>query len=198
MPYCEPVYRRCISLIQQTINQDLACVSNPSQFEQPDKEFMIVALDLLSGLAEGLDGQIETLVANSNIMELLYQCMQDAMPEVRQSSFALLGDLTKACFQHVAPCIPQFFPILGQNLSPECISVCNNAIWAIGEIAIKLGEWGRERERGRELEWDINRKFGLWISGADTRLYIPLVLDQLIAIINRPTTTKTLLENTGE
>ena len=25
------------------------------------------------------------------------------MPEVRQSSFALLGDLTKACFQHVKP-----------------------------------------------------------------------------------------------
>lgn len=27
------------------------------------------------------------------------------MPEVRQSSFALLGDLTKACFQHVRPII---------------------------------------------------------------------------------------------
>lgn len=27
------------------------------------------------------------------------------MPEVRQSSFALLGDLTKACFVHVKPCI---------------------------------------------------------------------------------------------
>ena len=27
------------------------------------------------------------------------------MPEVRQSSFALLGDLTKACFTHVKPCI---------------------------------------------------------------------------------------------
>lgn len=140
LPYCEPVYRRCISLIQQTINKDLANASNPNQYEQPDKEFMIVALDLLSGLAEGLDGQIESLVVNSNIMELLYQCMQDTMPEVRQSSFALLGDLTKACFQHVAHCIPEFFPILGQNLNPECISVCNNAIWAIGEISMKLGE----------------------------------------------------------
>ena len=29
--------------------------------------------------------------------------VQDPMPEVRQSSFALLGDLTKACFQHVQP-----------------------------------------------------------------------------------------------
>jgi len=69
---------------------------------------MIVALDLLSGLAEGLDGHIEKLVINSNIMQLLYQCMQDPMPEVRQSSFALLGDLTKACFQHVLPCICKY------------------------------------------------------------------------------------------
>lgn len=82
-----------------------ANTQNPEQFDAPDKDFMIVALDLLSGLAEGLDGHIEKLVVNSNIMQLLYQCMQDPMPEVRQSSFALLGDLTKACFQHVLPCI---------------------------------------------------------------------------------------------
>lgn len=37
---------------------------------------MIVALDLLSGLAEGLEEGIEPLVANSSVMNLLYQCMQ--------------------------------------------------------------------------------------------------------------------------
>jgi hypothetical protein len=106
--------------------------AQPEQYEAPDKDFMIVALDLLSGLAEGLGGNIEQLVARSNILTLMYQCMQvrpqasvgdwglrlrcykklifpdflqDKMPEVRQSSFALLGDLTKACFQHVKPCI---------------------------------------------------------------------------------------------
>ncbi|KAK4871835.1 hypothetical protein RN001_015959 [Aquatica leii] len=171
LPYCEPVYRRCVSLIQQTLYQHMANTQNPEQFEAPDKDFMIVALDLLSGLAEGLNGHIEKLVVNSNIMELLHHCMQDPMPEVRQSSFALLGDLTKACFQHVRPCISDYLPILGQNLNPEYISVCNNATWAIGEISIKLG--------------------------ADTRPYIPLVLSQFVDIINRPNTPKTLLENTA-
>ncbi|XP_065331678.1 transportin-1 isoform X1 [Cloeon dipterum] len=171
LPYCEPVYRRCVSLVEQTLNQHLANTQSPEQYEAPDKDFMIVALDLLSGLAEGLNGHIEKLVVNSNIMPLLFQCMQDPMPEVRQSSFALLGDLTKACFQHVEPCIPQFFPILAQNLNPEFISVCNNATWAIGEISIKLG--------------------------GGTSNYIPLVLDQLVVIINRPNTPKTLLENTA-
>lgn len=33
--------------------------------------------------------------------------------------------------------------------------------------------------------------------GADTKPYIPVVLTQLIDIINRPNTPKTLLENTG-
>jgi len=32
-----------------------------------------------------------------------------------------------------------FMPMLGSNLNPEHISVCNNATWAIGEIAIKAG-----------------------------------------------------------
>lgn len=82
LPYCEPVYRRCISLIQQTLNQDLVSTTSPGQYESPDKDFMIVALDLLSGLAEGLDMHIESLVISSNIMQLLYQCMQDSMPEV--------------------------------------------------------------------------------------------------------------------
>ncbi|XP_014246166.1 transportin-1 isoform X2 [Cimex lectularius] len=171
LPYCEPVYKRCVSLVEQTLNQHIANTQNPDQFEAPDKDFMIVALDLLSGLAEGLNGQIEKLVHSSNIMQLLYQCMQDPMPEVRQSSFALLGDLTKACFEHVHPCINDFIPILSQNLNPDLISVCNNATWAIGEISIKLGD--------------------------EMRPYIPLVLNQLTLIINRANTPKTLLENTA-
>lgn len=50
--------------------------SQPDQYEAPDKDFMIVALDLLSGLAEGLGNTIEELVARSNILTLMYQCMQ--------------------------------------------------------------------------------------------------------------------------
>ncbi|KAA8584362.1 hypothetical protein FQN60_008147 [Etheostoma spectabile] len=118
LPYCEPVYQRCVNLVQKTLAQAM-----------------------------------------------------DKMPEVRQSSFALLGDLTKACFQHVKPCIADFMPILGSNLNPELISVCNNATWAIGEISIQMG--------------------------SEMQPYIAMVLHQLVEIINRPNTPKTLLENTG-
>lgn len=171
LPYTEPVYRRCLSLVEQTLNHSMAHTAHPDQYDPPNKDFMIVALDLLSGLAEGLNGLIENLIANSNIMNLLFQCMQDPMPEVRQSSFALTGDLTKACFQHVKPCIPEFLPVLSQNLKADYISVCNNAAWAIGEIAVKMGP--------------------------DMKPYVGMALPQLITIINQPGTPKTLLENTG-
>ncbi|CAF3726418.1 unnamed protein product, partial [Rotaria sordida] len=47
LPYCEPVFGRCILLVQQTLEAN-------SGDTPADKDFMIVALDLLSGLAEGL------------------------------------------------------------------------------------------------------------------------------------------------
>ena len=37
---------------------------------------MIVALDLLSGMTEGLGGDIESLVANSEVVRLMCECMQ--------------------------------------------------------------------------------------------------------------------------
>uniref|UniRef100_A0A8C7H6M5 Transportin-1 n=1 Tax=Oncorhynchus kisutch TaxID=8019 RepID=A0A8C7H6M5_ONCKI len=93
LPYCEPVYQRCVTLVQKTLAQamlsllvfDLNSLSltspqmysqQPDQYEAPDKDFMIVALDLLSGLAEGLGGHVDQLVSRSNIMTLLFQCMQ--------------------------------------------------------------------------------------------------------------------------
>ena len=55
LPYCEPVFVRCIVLVQQTLE-----ASGP---DTPlDKDFMIVALDLLSGLTEGLGKSIYYIV----------------------------------------------------------------------------------------------------------------------------------------
>ena len=171
LPYAEPVFKRCVRLIDNNIKQSNS--SKEINAHTTDKDFLIVGLDLLSGLAEGLQGNIEPLVSQTSIITLLYQCMQDRIPEVRQSSFALLGDLTRACFQYVKPYVNEFLPILSKNLNPELISVCNNATWAIGEIAIQM-----------------NR---------DIQPHIQSFLPQLIENINRPEpeTPKTLLENTA-
>lgn len=169
--YSEAVFTRCLSLVEQNLQQAMAHSMDPENNEEPNKDFMIAALDLLSGLAEGLKGDITNLVASSNILDLTLKCMVDPMPEVRQSSFALLGDLTKACFSLVRPHIAQIMPPLAQNLNYEHVSVCNNATWAVGEMAMLM--------RG------------------EIRQYVPMILGQLLSNINQPDIPRTLLDNTA-
>jgi transportin-1 len=129
------------------------------------------ARTLIARRFASLGSNISSLVERENLLSLLERCAQDPMAEVRQSSFALLGDLTKACFRHVRPHLHVFLPLLTQNLDPNHVSVCNNAIWTIGEIAVK--------------------------TGSDIQPFVSITLGALIVIINRTNTPKTLLENTA-
>ncbi|KAF7639288.1 Importin N-terminal domain-containing protein [Meloidogyne graminicola] len=174
LPYAEPVFQRCVHIISTTLQQSQSvntAASNAAQQDQADKDFLIVALDLLSELTEALRDYIEPLLEQSNLNQLVYFCSQDPTNEVRQSSFALLGDLSKACYSYLQPNVHQFIPILAQNLNPDNVSVCNNAIWALGEISMNIGDQMRQ--------------------------YVPIILPQLILVMNRDKGPKTLLENTA-
>ncbi|GLJ54534.1 hypothetical protein SUGI_1171160 [Cryptomeria japonica] len=137
--YAEPVFLRCINLIriQQSVKADPIKAGVTY-----DKEFIVCSLDLLSGLAEGLGSGIESLVARSDLRNLLLQCCADEAADVRQSALALLGDLAKVCAVHLQPNLADFLNAAAKQLQPaevkENVSVANNACWAIGEIAIKL------------------------------------------------------------
>jgi transportin-1 len=50
-----------------------------------------------AGLADGLRASIEPLVAGGPLPTLLLAACGDQSTDVRQSAFALLGDLAKAC-----------------------------------------------------------------------------------------------------
>ena len=89
-------------------------------------------------MTEGMHGSIEQLITGSQLPQLLYQCMRDAQPDVRQSAYALVGDLAKNCIGTLRPGLAQYLPVLCEQLAPEFVSVCNNASWAIGEIAVKV------------------------------------------------------------
>lgn len=98
-------------------------------------------------------------------------------------------------------------PVLGTNLNPELISVCNNATWAIGEISIQMGERLADiHSMSSSVFWChiSGSVFHLYLliflstsSGPEMQPYVAMVLHQLVEIINRPNTPKTLLENTG-
>jgi transportin-1 len=143
--YSEKVFARCVQLMDRTLKQQAVYQAatqsgSPSQIEPPDKEFIVCSLDLLSGLTEALGANVQALVDQTpNLLQLLFACVHDPDPEVRQSAFALLGDMAKSCLGVLAPLIGNFIPIATRNLNPEFPSVCNNAGWAIAEIAIRVG-----------------------------------------------------------
>ena len=150
LPYATPVFQRCLRIIQRTLQQQQqadaanavirARGGDEDEMEYVDSEFIVCALDLLSGLAEGLEGQLDSLLSqHPQLLQLLYDCMQDRDPDVRQSSFALLGDLAKVACPHLLPHLHYFLPLCASNLNPAFSSVCNNASWSIGELAIKAG-----------------------------------------------------------
>lgn len=142
--YAEPIFLRCAKLIETNLAAQKEAEEAHARHidvDFPDPEFVVCALDLMSGLAEGLEENIEGLVGkyDQRLLGLIFQCMQNLDPDTRQSAFALFGDLAKTCMGHLRPHLAHFLPICAANLNPEYYSVCNNASWAIGEISVKAG-----------------------------------------------------------
>ncbi|KAM7258081.1 hypothetical protein ACFE04_013822 [Oxalis oulophora] len=137
--FAQPVFQRCTIIIQ---SQLLAKVDPVAAGVQYDKEFVVCSLDLLSGLTEGLGSGIESLVSESNLRDLLLQCCMDDASDVRQSAFALLGDLARVCPIHLHPRLSDFLDVAAKQMNTpklqETLSVANNACWAIGELAVQV------------------------------------------------------------
>lgn len=150
-PYAHPIFRRCVTIIHQNLEQTMAAKTN-NNFDQPDKDFLVTSLDLLSAIIQCLeDDKAQQLVKDAQpaFFELLNLCMGDPADEVRQSAYALLGDCAKYVYPQLQAHLPSIFPILLRQLDFDNIvdeeidgyfSVINNACWSAGEIAIQHGK----------------------------------------------------------
>ncbi|GES62288.1 importin subunit beta-2 [Aspergillus terreus] len=146
-PFAQPLFQRCIKIIYENLQEYMASVNNQA-IDEPDKDFLVTSLDLLSAIIQAIDPQKSgELVANSQprFFDLLCFCMEDPNYEVRQSSYALLGDCAINIFPQLEAFIPQIMPTLVKQLDLDLIrdedrhtgfSVLNNACWSCGEIAV--------------------------------------------------------------
>jgi transportin-1 len=143
-PYVAPVFERCNSIIHNSLLQYQAYQQNPD-LDEPDKSFLVVALDLLSGLTQGLGMSLEPFITASqpNLLTLLTVCLKHPQAPVRQSGYALVGDLAMSCFALLRPHMPGIMAELIAQLDPEpkveFVSACNNAAWSVGEVALRYG-----------------------------------------------------------
>lgn len=150
-PYAQPIFVRCVNIIHMNLEQSLAAAGNVS-LDQPDKDFLITSLDLLSAVVQALEDERSAELIKTSphpFFELLGFCMEDPTDEVRQSAYALVGDCAKYVFPQLQPHVPTMVPILLKQLDMDNVldeemdsgfGVVNNACWSAGEIAMQHGK----------------------------------------------------------
>ncbi|KAL6948953.1 hypothetical protein ACO0QE_001433 [Hanseniaspora vineae] len=151
------VYGRCWRIIVNCLMLEERAQQDP-RVEVPEKDLLVSALDLIDGLIQGLGELIgDSLVFNqsSNVLDILVKCLQDPVPEVRQSCFAIMGDLLlqypTRLTGYLLKSHDEFFL---KSCMLECkqdeysldswgaISSMTNALWVLGLIVEREKELG--------------------------------------------------------
>ncbi len=178
-PYAPPVLKRCISVIEVTLM--VVHSGLPDELDYIDTDPMCVALDLLGALAEGLGTPAFQQLMNSSpglssgIGNLLFHCVEYDDPEVKQSSLGCLGEVAKVFVGFIAPLMPKLMPHILKTMQSFSViygdgeefegdddisAACNNAIWCLGEIALKIGAAGIAQ-------------------------YVPAIMERLVSIVRQ-------------
>eukprot|EP00934_Nitzschia_sp_Nitz4_P003525 Nitzschia sp. Nitz4//scaffold234_size30613//10903//13923//NITZ4_007962-RA/size30613-snap-gene-0.2-mRNA-1//1//CDS//3329543413//3515//frame0 len=144
-PYALDTFEAAMAIIEQL---QLVLATSDSISEE-DADPIVCALDLLDGLCEGMGPNFAALVASSNryaqhFTTVLHAQCRHQVAGVRMSGLALLGDLARNAPSLLEPALPQLLQEAIGNLEPSSTSMdsslCNNAVWAIGEICVQCGQ----------------------------------------------------------
>jgi len=169
IPYMEPFIVRCIRTTNCVLDE-IDKSATQAMSERPRRDMLGAALDALGAVVEALDKKTPQLLQTHDFIPLLARCCQDSNMQVKQSSFALVGDVSGRAMEQLKPYLPQIMPELTQHLVHSAVSVCNNASWAIGEIAVHGG-------------------------GDIMSPYVDQITAQLITVVRRENLHRSLLQN---
>ncbi|XBW38062.1 hypothetical protein QEN19_003649 [Hanseniaspora menglaensis] len=146
------VYERACKIIVDCIQSEIAYNNTPNSASKPlEKDFLVGCLDLIDGLVQGMGDKIEHLLFSSqlNICTILAQCLKDPVHEVRQSSFALIGDLIIGNYHQMCKQTEFLEPFLKSLLlelqqtnesldSDAAVNSLSNALWCLGVFVDNL------------------------------------------------------------
>ena len=140
------LYDKSLKIINNYI---MTLKNGDKKTEHEKRELLLRGIDLLSTILDILKSDFDSLIQGSNIYPLLLECLEDKDFQVRQFIFSFSGEIAKNCSKGLLPYIEQFFPILFNNLfilpteldpGQSYISICNNAVWTLGEFAMSYPE----------------------------------------------------------
>ncbi|GCE98084.1 hypothetical protein ZYGM_000082 [Zygosaccharomyces mellis] len=151
MPMAPDVYERAFRILCHCVELEANSQQDPT-IVVPEKDFIITSIDMIDGLVQGLGSQCQPLlfppIGDNTLLQVMLQCLQDPFHEVRQSTFALLGDIVYFFEpQLLASTLSQFLKFIGTEIMHnddfDGIPALINAIWCLGLISerINLGEY---------------------------------------------------------
>ncbi|KAL2313475.1 Importin subunit beta-2 [Schizosaccharomyces pombe] len=171
-PFAAETYARTFRILRNTLYLITTAQNDPT-VDVPDRDFLVTTLDLVSGIIQALGSQVSPLLAQADppLGQIIGICAKDEVPEVRQSAYALLGDMCMYCFDQIRPyCDALLVDMLPQMQLPLLhVSASNNAIWSAGEMALQLGK--------------------------DMQQWVKPLLERLICILKSKKSNTTVLEN---
>jgi transportin-1 len=151
---------------------------DPANNILPDKDIIVVSLDLIGAIVQGLGGKAEGLLLDPTeptIFTILKLTMNDETADVRSCSFALVGDIAINCFRVTVPHINDFINLACANIDEKAdfsrTSSMNNACWSVGEIAVRYD--------------------------AQMAPYVTSLLMKLVPLMLNRSTVRSLLENSS-
>lgn len=142
-PYALETFENAMCIMESIIL--MLAASGDNFYNEEDADPIVCAADLIDGLVEGLGPSFATLLSSSqrygpHFLTMLCQLAQHEIAGVRMSAFAILGDLARNSPSLLEPALPELLKASIDCLDPVQPSVCNNAVWAIGEICVKCRE----------------------------------------------------------
>lgn len=120
--------------------------------------------------------------------------IQNPNAPVRQSGYALVGDMAVACFPILRPYVPPIMEELMTQLDPEpkmeFVSACNNAAWSVGEVALRYGY--------SEFLWTrvcCLLMTSVTLDDPEFQQWVLVLIQRLIPILLHPKAPRSLHEN---
>ena len=144
-PMAPEVYARAYRILVHCAEAERQSQQDPSVVV-PEKDFAITSLDLIDGIVQGLGETAQPLLfpqGDTTLLRIMLECLQDPVHEVRQSVYALLGDIvTFFSPQLLSGFLGQFLKFIGiemlHNDDLEGVPSVVNAVWALGIVSERV------------------------------------------------------------
>ena len=143
-PYAKNIFDRCIKILKNVLN---TIKSDDFENIYEETDFYIRSMDLIAQIIQALNEKAEPIVMQSELILILreYLNLRDLL--MKQYVFSMVGDLQKhlgACIKDKLPefihcaCLSLYYneQIIDPTQNQHQLTVCNNACWCLGEMAV--------------------------------------------------------------